>query len=145
MNTSVIDASVAAKWLLPSAGEPFAEEALELLQAYVEGRLCLLVPDLFWAELGNILWKAVRLRRMSNRAATQSLQLLLSRDFPTTPSRLLLEEAFAIANAFGRTVYDSLYVALAVQSKCQLITADEQLASALAAHLPVKSLGHVER
>jgi predicted nucleic acid-binding protein len=38
-------------------------------------------------------------------------------------------------------VYDALYVALAMTSKSQLITADEPLANALAAHLPVKWLG----
>ena len=32
-------------------------------------------------------------------------------------------------------------VALAVESRAQLITADEKLANALAAHLPVKWLG----
>jgi predicted nucleic acid-binding protein len=53
----------------------------------------------------------------------------------------LLEAAFAIANAFQRTVYDSLYVALAISSKAQLLTADERLARALAATLPVKWLG----
>lgn len=40
-----------------------------------------------------------------------------------------------------RSVYDSLDVALAVRMKSQLITADEGLANALAAYLPVKWLG----
>ncbi len=42
---------------------------------------------------------------------------------------------------FDRTVYDSLYVALAVDSKAELVTVDEKLANALAARLPVKWLG----
>jgi predicted nucleic acid-binding protein len=54
---------------------------------------------------------------------------------------LLLEDAFAIASAFDQTVYDGLYIALAVTSKTELITADERLANALAAYLPVKWLG----
>jgi len=141
VNTCVVDASVAAKWLLPAAGEPSAEEALELLQDHAEGRLRMVVPDLFWAELGNILWKAVRGRRIPGSAAMEGLQLTIARSFPTLSSRLLLEDAFVIANAFDQTVYDALYVAAAVHSHCQLITADERLATALAAHLPVKSLG----
>jgi predicted nucleic acid-binding protein len=63
------------------------------------------------------------------------------RNLPTVPSLELLEAAFGIANAFQRTVYDSLYVALAISSKAQLLTADERLARALAATLPVKWLG----
>jgi len=52
-----------------------------------------------------------------------------------------LNRAFQIATDHGRTVYDSLYVALAVQAKTHLITADERLANALAARFPVKWLG----
>ena len=40
-------------------------------------------------------------------------------------------------------MYDCLYVALAVQSKTEWITADERLANALAARLPVKWLGAI--
>jgi predicted nucleic acid-binding protein len=57
------------------------------------------------------------------------------------PSLTLIEKAFEIATACGRTVYDSLYVALAVHSKAPLVTADEKLANALAARFPVKWLG----
>lgn len=140
MNTCIIDASVAAKWLLPAAGEPFAEEALALLEDHAEGRLRMVVPDLFWAELGSILWKAIRGRRLIGSSAIEGLQLTIGRNFPTLSSRLLLEDAFVIANTFDQTVYDALYVAAAVHSRCDLITADDRLATALAAHLPVKSL-----
>jgi len=63
------------------------------------------------------------------------------RNLPTVPTLTLLEQAFALANAFERSVYDSLYVALAISSKAQLVTADVRLAHALAANLPVKWLG----
>jgi predicted nucleic acid-binding protein len=54
---------------------------------------------------------------------------------------MLFSEALEIALTYDRNVYDCLYVALAVQSKAELVTADERLANALAAHLPVKWLG----
>ncbi len=70
-----------------------------------------------------------------------SIRDLLRRDFRTFPTANLLPEALPIAFSYGQAVYDCLYVALAVQSESQVITADERLANALAAHLPVKWLG----
>jgi len=53
----------------------------------------------------------------------------------------IARQPFQIATAFERTVYDSLYVALAVHSSAQFITADERLANSLAVRFPVKWLG----
>lgn len=141
MKTYVVDASVAAKWILPASGETLTREALELLKGYVAGDLRFVVPDLFWAELANVLWKAVRQGGVKVASAESALHALRDRNFPSVSSHTLLVEAFAIATAFDRTVYDALYVALAINSKSQLVTADERLANALAAHLPVKWLG----
>lgn len=137
----VVDASVAAKWYLPATGEALSEEASRLLSGYTTGQIRFIVPDLFWAELGNILWKAVRLKRCTKPYGEAALKSLQEQAFPTVSSLTLLETAFAIATAFDRSIYDALYVALAVQSKADLLTADERLANALAAHLPVKWLG----
>lgn len=139
----VLDASVAAKWFLPGAGETLTDEALQLLDRYTTGQLRFIVPNLFWSEFANILWKAVRQGRWSRVSADTAITAMVERHLPTIPSIGLLKEAFAIATAFGRTVYDSIYVALAVISKAQLVTADERLANALAPHLPVKWLGAV--
>jgi predicted nucleic acid-binding protein len=143
MSVFVIDASVAAKWFLPPSGEPLAEEAGRLLAGYAQGRFRFAVPDLFWAECANILWRAVRQDRCTRGAAEEAILALQASSLPTTSSLELLEEAFSIAATFRRTVYDSLYVALAVRLKADLITADARLANALAAHLPVKWLGSV--
>jgi predicted nucleic acid-binding protein len=141
VNTYVIDASVAAKWILPANGETLTREALALLKRYAAGELRFVVPDLFWAEFANILWKAVQQERLPPASAETALHAMRDRNFPTVSSHALLAEAFAISSAFDRTVYDALYVALALTSKSQLITADQRLANALAAHLPVKWLG----
>ena len=73
MTSIVLDASVAAKWLLPSAAEPLADEAFELLRRYVRAEIRFLVPDIFWPETANLLWKAARLGRCTKKAARQSL------------------------------------------------------------------------
>jgi predicted nucleic acid-binding protein len=141
VNIYVIDASIAAKWVLPARDEPLTKEALDLLKAYAAGEVRFVVPDLFWAEVANVLWKASRAHRIRMVSAESGLQAMRERGFPTVSSHTLLVEAFAIATAFDRTVYDAIYVALAITSKSQLVTADERLANALAAHLPVKWLG----
>jgi len=61
----VVDASVAAKWLLPAAGEGLLDQANRLVALHVRRELQLLAPDLIEAELGNVLWKAVRRKRIS--------------------------------------------------------------------------------
>jgi predicted nucleic acid-binding protein len=137
----VVDASVAAKWFLPAEGETLTDEALQLLRRYTAGSIRLIVPDIFWAELANIMWKAVSRGRLTKGAADTALAAMKERNLPTVSSFELLEKAFAIAHAFDRSAYDSLYVALAINSQAQLLTADERLAHALAATLPVKWLG----
>lgn len=143
MSEVVLDAGIAAKWWLTGKEEQLRDEALDLLKRYVEGEIRFIVPDLFWPELGNILWKAVRQRRCSRSLAETALTETRGRKFPTFSSRELMAEAFAIATKFDRTFYDSLYVALAVGFKAELVTADERLANALAAYLPVKWLGAI--
>jgi predicted nucleic acid-binding protein len=137
----VLDASVAAKWLLPPKDEPLSAEALHLLDQYAAGDIALLVPDLFWPEIGNIVWKSVRAGRIAEATASKGLDLLAALNIPTVPTGPLLRDAFRIATTFDRTVYDSLYVALAVQAGCQLVTADERLANAMGMRLPVVWLG----
>lgn len=139
MTALVLDASVAAKWVLK--GEPLADAAASLLERFAEDDLRFVVPDLFWAEFGNVLWKGVRQGRISAESAGAAIEGLRARRFPTVSSLRLVEAAFKIANAFGRSVYDGIYVALAIEADAVFVTADERLANALAARLPVKWLG----
>jgi predicted nucleic acid-binding protein len=137
----VVDASVAAKWCLPPRGETLVPESLRLLGEFTAGRVRFSVPDLFWPELGNIFWKAVRTARISRESAAQAIHSMSELPIPTLPSLPLLKDAFTIASRFQCTVYDSTYAALAVASDRLLVTADERLANSLAAHLPVRWLG----
>lgn len=141
MTGYVLDASVAAKWFLPEVDEPLTAEASAALGEYVRGSVAFVVPDLFWAELGNILWKSVRVRRIARRSAEEAVSIALNYRIPTIASAELLDDAFSLAVSFDRTVYDSLYVALAVRTGHPFLTADERLASALAAYVPVRWLG----
>ena len=141
MITLVLDASVAVKWAMPSANEPLTKESLSLFERYRNGEVDFVVPDIFWAEVGKVFWKGARRRRWSQDAAESVAADFKARDFVTVPSQVLLPGALRIAFTCDRSVYDCLYAALAVEAKTDLITADEKLANALAARLPVKWLG----
>jgi predicted nucleic acid-binding protein len=137
----VVDASVGVKWCLPAELEEFAVQAVELLDSYRREEMELLVPDLFWIELSDALGKAARRMEISADDAMSGLSLVRDLGLATVPSIDLVPQALRFAVSQGRTVYESLYVALAMQSKSEMITADERLANALAARFPVKWLG----
>ena len=141
MNIAVLDASVAAKWTLAAYSETLVTEANQLLAEYRADRLRLLVPDLFWAEFANFLRKAVRRARISDRHAQSALEEMRDRNFTTVPSIALIEEALSISLQSDCSVYDAIYVALAVSARAELVTADERLVNALAARFPIKWLG----
>ena len=143
MTQFVLDASVAAKWFLSAKDERLTDEALTLLTRYVQRDVQFIIPDLFWAELASAFWKAIRLGRFAKYSAHEALRYLERCDFPVYPTARLLDRAFEIATVFDRSVYDSVYVALAVHSGVPLVTADERLANSLAAHFPVKWLGAI--
>ena len=125
MSLYVVDANVVAKWFVP---ERLSEEAVRLLDERHE----LASPDLLWPELGSVLWKKARAGQLTRQETARIVQAL--NRFPVTvfPSRLVLDGALEIALETGRSVYDSVYVALAVALECRLVTADERLVNALA-------------
>lgn len=120
----VVDASVAIKWYLP---EVHSEKAERLLNSAVD--LC--APDLIFSEIGNILWKRVMRRDMTEEKARSIMYSL--RDLPLTIWRadMLAEGALSIACSTKRSFYDSLYLTLAVTSGCRLVTADLKLLNSL--------------
>ena len=143
MSVLVLDASVAVKWFLPPTAESLTDEADQLLQLFIRREVDFAVPDVFWAELANVFWKAIRQNRLTKAEAELALVSLTERKLPTVPSVDVIQVAFAIANAFQRSVYDSIYVAVAVQLNAQLITADERLVRALSLRYPVRWLGAI--
>ena len=141
MSLLVVDASVAILWAVPSAPGPLTEASLRLLRQYVDRHVEFVVPDVFWAEVAGALCKGVRQGRWRRKDAEEGVADLSDYNFDTVPSLLLMDEALPIALHFSLSLYDCLYVSLAMQAKADLITSDERLANALAARFPVKWLG----
>ena len=141
MTRYVLDASVAAKWFVNAPDETLTEEAGRLLERYLSAEVQFFVPDLFFAEFANIFWKAERLGRCDRKASDKAVAEITGRNLPAFRTAPMLKQATEIARAYGRTIYDSLYLALAVEIGASLVTADEKLANALRGRLPVLWLG----
>lgn len=124
MTRFVVDSSVAVKWFLP---EEHTEAARELLR---EGNR-LIAPDLVRAEVGNVMWKHWRRGEIPAEAVVEVLRDLGRLPLGIESSGPLMEAAWEVARHFGRSFYDSLYVALAEQAGCTLVTADRKLYNSL--------------
>jgi predicted nucleic acid-binding protein len=125
MSRYVLDASVAIKLYVPEVHSDLAA------RFFADGHE-LIAPDLLPSEFANILWK-----KSTQRAeiTVNEGQRILT-EFQSLPidyysSLDLLDQAFRIATSTKRTIYDSLYVALARQFGCQKITDDRRLFNSL--------------
>jgi predicted nucleic acid-binding protein len=119
VNTLVIDASIAVKWVVEESGTP---EALTLRR-----RARLVAPDLLAAECANVLWKKVRRHELSRQEALLAARLLQGAEIELVPTRALLEAAARIAIELDHPAYDCLYLALAIEKGCRFVTADGRL------------------
>lgn len=138
MSRWVLDASVLVKLFVDEIGSSDAAAALKPTDE-------LMAPDLVWAEAGNVLWKYVRRGDLAAADAEGILADMLQMPIETASSRDLIEPALAIAAETDRTVYDALYLAMAVERRCRLLTADERLVNALAATRFAKHVRHVAK
>jgi len=95
---------------VPEVHSEAARRLLRLPHDYV-------APDLLFAETANVVWKKIRRGELSPAHGQQLVSDISGIAVDSVPSRLLAEDAHALANATGRTVHDSLYLALAVRLK----------------------------
>ena len=89
MNTLVIDASIAIKWVVEEDG---TDLALALRQ-----KARLMAPDLIVAECANILWKKAQRKELSKDEALIAARLLQSAEIELVPSRALMESGTRLA------------------------------------------------
>ena len=125
MKPCVLDASVVAAAFFQEEG---ADQARALL---VSGRE-MHAPDLVYAELANVIWKRCGRGEIDQDEAGRLLGDFLRLPLEITPSGDLAEPALQLALGSGRTVYDCLYLALAVRTKTVLFSADKRLVNAMA-------------
>ena len=119
MSALVVDASVVVKWFLPEIHSQAAGRILKSKREF-------LAPDLIWAEVTNTLWKKQLKRELSLEEASSILKDFLRFPIQTFSSRSLLDTAWVLSCQLDLSVYDGLYLALAVGHGCPLVTADRK-------------------
>ncbi len=124
MSVFVVDASVVVKWFVPERHSDAARRLLDLPNEYV-------APDLLFAEAANTIWKKISRQELTADDGQRLVADIGGIAVETVSCRALAEDAHALAHATGRTVYDAMYVALAVRLGTRVITADERLEAAL--------------
>jgi predicted nucleic acid-binding protein len=125
VKTLVVDASVAAKWF-------FEEDQSAAARRLFSSRRTLIAPDLLGVELANAIWKRVQRKELDVDAAANILADFQRLAVEIAPSAPYLPAALELAMITGRTVYDCLYLSLAISQQTQVVTADKRFAAALA-------------
>jgi predicted nucleic acid-binding protein len=118
----IVDASVAYKWVRP-IGEDNVPAAEALLDAQLEGDLLLSAPSILFVELSNAV-------RYSGLEAEDALRLVTEMDSLHVelhePDGIRLRRATILAFRHRLSMYDALYLALAEEFECPLVTADKR-------------------
>jgi predicted nucleic acid-binding protein len=124
MKRFVIDASILVKLF-------FEEDHSDASVRHVKQADELLAPELLWVEVANVVWKRHRRGEITAADAAGLLEEMLRVPIVTHTHAGLVTSALSLASETGRTVYDCLYLALAISHDIPVLTGDEKLANGL--------------
>jgi len=118
----VIDASVAAKWILEH--EQDTDKALIILKNHTFSIEEIIVPDLFFYEIANTL--ATKSGMTSKEVIVALGKVYQSNLSVYHPLEVDVSQTTKLAKEYKTSVYDMLYAVVAKTHKATLITADKQ-------------------
>jgi predicted nucleic acid-binding protein len=118
----VPDASVLLKWVLASNDEQDTHLALTLREAWLSGHCAIVLPSLWFFEVGNI----VGMKQPGN--ALQLMQKLTGYGFEEEPAHAIHELAFQLMRKFKVTFYDAAYHTVALNHGGAYVTSDDRYA-----------------
>jgi len=124
-NALVVDASVGIKLFVDEQGSEMAERIFILLAS--NPPITLYVPDLFYIECANILWKYTRHHDYPAEFARENIADLLMLALQSIPTSALIKDALELALAYQISAYDACYIALAQKLNLPFLTADSAL------------------
>ncbi|HYA18626.1 MAG TPA: type II toxin-antitoxin system VapC family toxin [Bryobacteraceae bacterium] len=123
----VVDCSVAAEWVLP---EPGREAALAIYDRYAAGSIELIAPDLLLAEFASLLARRCRRKQISHTQGREAFRLMTLCAPELVETRSRVAEALDFSLRFHLSLRDSIYLAVAREFDCPVLTADARLVRA---------------
>ena len=124
----VLDASALLRLYL--ADGPLPEGLEAVMERGCRGEGVLLVPDLCWLEITSVLGKHVSRQLLSPEEAREMLGDLQDLPLRTVATPDLCPAALQLSQREGLSVYDAVYLALALRQGATLLSADAQLVAA---------------
>ena len=121
----VVDASVAAKWLIPESDSVIA---VRLLDPSYE----LYAPRLLASEVANVLWRNSLSGSLSRYEAGRLANEVTSMSLNWAEDEVTSVDAVRIAIELGHPANDCMYLALAIHIGTAVVTADKRFVSAVA-------------
>lgn len=116
-----VDASVAAMWFVP-------QEHSDRASHYLASEYQLVAPDLILLEVGSVLLKAVGRKELTAAESRDVLLSLLPGALRLVPAADHTETGFGIAQRFGGSIYDAVYISVARALDVPILTNDRGLA-----------------
>jgi predicted nucleic acid-binding protein len=122
-----MDASIAASLFLPDEEADTAKAIL--------GAGGVVVPDLFWYEMANILWASAKRGRLDEAQAFRAMELLRRLEIAEDgrPIREAFPSIFFLVREHALTAYDAAYLELASREGATLCSHDADLRAAATA------------
>jgi predicted nucleic acid-binding protein len=116
----VLDASVILKWLVEDpVREPDTDKASAVMESVVEGRLEILQPVHWLAEVAAVA------ARLTPATAVRDVELLAALEIPTTDDPNVISRATNLAIETKHHLFDTLYHAVALEhGDAMLVTSD---------------------
>ena len=125
----VVDANVAAKLYLKD--EQYTDKADLLFSKFKRGEIHLVAPRLITYEVPAAIKRGVVTAKADERAWREAIHSFESLGLLIIDDSDAKYEAMRLAIKYGRSYYDALYLLLAEDLGCPLITADDRLFRAL--------------
>ena len=120
----VLDASAALHVVMRL---PTAEPVIDKL----EQANLVLVPQLYFSETANALWKYVSRNQLSAEQAIERYQDVCALPDQAISDQTLALEALSLASVHNHPVYDMIYAVLARRNACGVLSKDSRLAKLL--------------